>query len=131
MIDWWGPVVHEFYAATEGGGTSLRAAEWLQHPGSVGRAYPVARLAVLDDQGEALPAGEIGMIYLDDGIGFEYYKDPSKTAAARKHGMFTAGDYGYLDAEGWLYICDRRVDLIISGGVNIYPAEIEAVLLGN
>lgn len=129
MIDWWGPVLNEFYAATEGGGTSVGSADWLMRPGTVGRAYPVSRVAILDDEGRALAANEVGMIYMDDGIGFEYYKEPAKTLASRRNGMFTAGDYGYLDEEGWLFICDRRVDLIISGGVNIYPAEIEAVLM--
>lgn len=129
MIAWWGPVLYEFYAATEGGGTSVRSADWLANPGTVGRAYPTSQVSVLDEDGRELPPGEVGMIYMQDGAPFAYYKDPAKTEAARRGGRFTAGDYGYLDADGWLYICDRRVDLILSGGVNIYPAEIEAVLL--
>lgn len=129
MIDWWGPVIHEIYAATEGGGTSVSSHAWLRRPGTVGKAWPISRLAILDDHGNIVPPGETGLIYMDDGIGFTYYGDTEKTRSSTCNGMFTAGDYGYMDEDGWLFIRDRRVDLIISGGVNIYPAEIEAVLI--
>lgn len=129
MIDWWGPIIHEYYAASEGGGTHVTAADWLVRPGTVGRAYPHSEVRILDEMGRNLPAGEVGLIYMRDGNKFEYFEDPVKTALAKRDGFFTAGDYGALDDEGWLFICDRRSDLIISGGVNIYPAEIEAVLM--
>jgi long-chain acyl-CoA synthetase len=129
MIDWLGPVLHEYYAATEGGGTYVGPQDWLQHPGTVGCAWAGSEVVILDDEGNALPAGEIGYIYFRSGDRFEYFKAPEKTAAARHGDMFTVGDLGHLDDEGWLYLSDRRSDLIISGGVNIYPAEIESVLL--
>jgi long-chain acyl-CoA synthetase len=129
MIDWWGPVIHEYYAASEGGGTHVTAADWLARPGTVGRAYPHSEVRILDEQGRNLPAGEVGLVYMRDGNEFEYFEDPVKTTLAKCDGFFTAGDYGRLDKDGWLFICDRRSDLIISGGVNIYPAEIEAVLM--
>jgi long-chain acyl-CoA synthetase len=130
MIEWWGPVINEYYAATEGGGTLVTSPDWLAHPGTVGRPFPGANVRVLDDDGAECPAGQPGTIYMGSAIGsFEYHRDPEKTAANRRDGMFTVGDVGYFDEEGWLYLCDRRADMIISGGVNIYPAEIEAVLL--
>jgi long-chain acyl-CoA synthetase len=129
MIDWLGPVLHEYYAATEGGGTYVGPQDWLEHPGTVGRAWAGSEVVILDDDGNALPAGEIGNIYFRSGDRFEYFKAPEKTAAARHGDMFTVGDLGHLDDEGRLYLSDRRSDLIISGGVNIYPAEIESVLL--
>jgi long-chain acyl-CoA synthetase len=129
MIDWLGPVLHEYYAATEGGGTYVGPQDWLRHPGTVGRAWAGSEVVVLDDDGSPLPAGGIGNIYFRSGDEFEYFKAPEKTAAAHRGDLFTVGDLGHLDAEGWLYLSDRRSDLIISGGVNIYPAEIESVLL--
>jgi long-chain acyl-CoA synthetase len=129
MLDWWGPVVTEYYAATEGGGTGITAKEWLARPGSVGKAWPGAEVRVLDDNGDDLPTGEPGLVYLRMGTStFDYHKDSEKTLASRARGMFTVGDVGYLDADGYLYLCDRKGDVIISGGVNIYPAEIEAEL---
>ncbi|MEJ3746755.1 acyl-CoA synthetase [Actinomycetes bacterium KLBMP 9797] len=129
MLDWWGPVVVEYYAASEGGGTLITAREWLERPGSVGRAWPGSRVRVLDDNGDDVPTGEPGQVYLQMGAaGFEYHGDQEKTRAAWREGMFTVGDIGYLDDDGYLYLCDRRGDLIISGGVNIYPAEIESEL---
>ncbi|MGB3444546.1 MAG: acyl-CoA synthetase [Actinophytocola sp.] len=126
MLDWWGPVVTEYYAATEGGGTAISAAEWLKKPGSVGRAWPGSVVAVLDDDGEPVPTGTPGLVYMRMGEStFEYHKDVDKTRAARVGNLFTLGDIGYLDEDGYLYLCDRKADLIISGGVNIYPAEIE------
>jgi long-chain acyl-CoA synthetase len=129
MLEWWGPVVTEYYAATEGGGTGISAREWLARPGSVGQAWPGSEVRVLDDNGDDLPAGEPGLVYLRMGTStFDYHHDREKTLAARARGMFTVGDIGYLDADGYLYLCDRKGDMIISGGVNIYPAEIEAEL---
>ena len=129
MLDWWGPVVIEYYAATEGGGTGITAQEWLARPGSVGRAWPGSEVRVLDEEGNDLPTGEPGLVYLRMGTStFDYHGDRDKTLASRARGMFTVGDIGYLDADGYLYLCDRKGDLIISGGVNIYPAEIESEL---
>jgi long-chain acyl-CoA synthetase len=129
MIDWWGPVITEYYAATEGGGTIITAGEWLARPGSVGTPWPGSEVRVLDDGGDDVPAGETGLVYLRMGAStFDYHKDRDKTLAARARGMFTVGDIGYLDSAGYLYLCDRKSDMIISGGVNIYPAEIEAEL---
>jgi long-chain acyl-CoA synthetase len=129
MIDWWGPVVTEYYAATEGGGSVITAQDWLARPGSVGTAWPGSEVRVLDDNGDDAPTGEPGLVYLRMGAStFEYHKDRDKTLAARARGMFTVGDIGYLDADGYLYLCDRKGDMIISGGVNIYPAEIESEL---
>jgi long-chain acyl-CoA synthetase len=129
MLDWWGPVVIEYYAASEGGGTGITAQEWLQRPGSVGKAWAGSEVRVLDESGNDLPPGEPGLVYLRMGTStFDYYKDEEKTKASRSRGMFTVGDIGYLDEDGYLYLCDRKGDMIISGGVNIYPAEIEAEL---
>ncbi|PRZ42860.1 long-chain acyl-CoA synthetase [Antricoccus suffuscus] len=130
MIDWWGPVIYEYYASTEGGGTSVRPEAWLQHPGTVGRGWDDGvEVEIHDEQGNLLPAGEIGTVYIRSGETFSYYKDPDKTAAAWRGDVFTMGDMGYLDEDGWLFLADRRSDMILSGGVNIYPAEIESVLL--
>jgi long-chain acyl-CoA synthetase len=129
MLEWWGPVVIEYYAATEGGGTLITANEWLQRPGSVGRPWSYSEVRVLDDNGDDAPTGEPGLVYMRMGAStFDYHKDQSKTLAGRARGMFTVGDIGYLDSGGYLYLCDRKGDMIISGGVNIYPAEIEAEL---
>ncbi|MGH3206535.1 MAG: acyl-CoA synthetase [Trebonia sp.] len=129
MIDWWGAVITEYYAATEGGGTIITAGEWLARPGSVGAAWPGSEVRVLADGGDDAPAGQTGLVYLRMGTStFDYHNDRDKTLAARARGMFTVGDIGYLDPEGYLYLCDRKSDMIISGGVNIYPAEIEAEL---
>jgi long-chain acyl-CoA synthetase len=130
MIEWWGPVIYEYYAATEGGGTYVTSPEWLERPGTVGRAFPGATIKILDDDGDECAAGTSGTVYMGSAIGsFEYYKDPGKTADARKGDLFTVGDVGYLDEAGWLFLNDRKADMIISGGVNIYPTEIEAALL--
>jgi long-chain acyl-CoA synthetase len=130
MIEWWGPVIYEYYAATEGGGTYVKPKDWLEHPGTVGRPFPGATVKIYDDEGNELGPGEVGTIYMGTPLGnFEYYKDPEKTQSARRNGLFTVGDMGYLDPDGWLFLSDRKADMIISGGVNIYPAEIEAALL--
>jgi long-chain acyl-CoA synthetase len=130
ILEWWGPVIYEYYGATEGGGAVARPDEWLARPGTVGRPWPGSTIQVLDDAGRACPPGEPGAVYMSSAIGdFEYHNDRDKTDANRLDGMFTVGDIGYLDEDGWLFLCDRKADMVISGGVNIYPAEIEAVLL--
>ncbi len=130
MLEWWGPVIDEYYAASEGGGTIVFAEEWLARPGTVGRAWPNSEVVVLDDDGRELPPGEVGTVYMHMHSGnFEYYKDQAKTDASRHGRFFTVGDVGYLDADGWLFLSDRKNDMIISGGANIYPAEIESVLI--
>lgn len=132
MIDWWGRCVEEYYAASEGGGTFATAEEWLKKPGTVGKAWPISEIAVLDDDGKPLPAGRLGTVYLRmDTGGFSYHKDEDKTRESRVGDFFTVGDLGFLDEDGYLFLRDRKIDLIISGGVNIYPAEIEAVLLSH
>ncbi len=129
MLEWWGPVIYEYYAATEGGGTLVTPEEWLAHPGTVGRAWPNSEIRILDDEGRDCPPGTPGTVYMRLGQNdFEYHKDRRKTEENRREGFFTVGDMGYLDEEGYLYLCDRKIDMIISGGVNIYPAEIEAAL---
>jgi long-chain acyl-CoA synthetase len=132
MIEWWGPVIDEYYAASEGGGTLVFASEWLEHPGTVGRAWPISEIAVLDDDGNPLPAGQVGTVYMAMQTGnFEYFKDKEKTEKSRQGRYFTVGDVGMLDKDGWLFLRDRKTDMIISGGANIYPAEIESVLIMN
>ncbi|HWC84306.1 MAG TPA: acyl-CoA synthetase [Pseudonocardiaceae bacterium] len=129
MLDWWGPVVIEYYAATEGGGATIMGEEWLEKPGSVGRPWPGSVIKVLDEQGRELPAGQVGTVYLKMGAAsFEYHKDREKTDKARAGDLFTVGDIGYLDEDGYLFLRDRKSDMIISGGVNVYPAEIEGEL---
>ena len=129
MLTWWGPVVTEYYAATEGGGTTITAAEWLERPGSVGRAWPGSVVRILDDDGNDVPAQTPGLVYLRMGTStFEYHGDQEKTQASRVGDLFTLGDIGYLDDDGYLYLCDRKSDMIITGGVNVYPAEIEGEL---
>ncbi|HEV2309758.1 MAG TPA: acyl-CoA synthetase [Acidimicrobiia bacterium] len=130
MLEWWGPVIDEYYAASEGGGTIVFADEWLERPGTVGRAWPISEIVILDDDGNELPAGEVGTVYMHMQTGnFEYYKDKDKTDRSRRGKFFTVGDVGVLDDDGWLFLRDRKTDMIISGGANIYPAEIEAVLI--
>ncbi len=131
MLEWFGPVIYEYYGATEGGGTIARPDEWLQHPGTVGRPWPGADVRILDDEGRDLPPGEVGTVYMKVLVDFTYKDDPQKTAANRVDGYFTVGDVGELDADGYLYLRDRKIDMIISGGVNIYPAEVEAALLAH
>jgi long-chain acyl-CoA synthetase len=130
MLDWWGPVIWEFYAGTEGGGTTARPEDWLAKPGTVGTAWEGTSVHVLDDDGKEAAPGEAGTIYFGTGapIAFEYKGDPEKTAGSRRGDLFSLGDIGYKDEDGSLFLLDRRTDLIISGGVNIYPAEIESVL---
>jgi long-chain acyl-CoA synthetase len=130
MIEWWGDSIWEYYAATEGGGTIVSPQEWMKKPGTVGKAWPNAEIKIFDDAGNECPTGTPGTVYMLRGqADFEYYKDKEKTDKARRGKYFTVGDIGYLDADGYLFLCDRKADMIISGGVNIYPAEIESVLL--
>ncbi|MEV6909594.1 acyl-CoA synthetase [Amycolatopsis sp. NPDC051071] len=130
MLEWWGPVVTEYYAATEGGGTAISGEEWLKKPGSVGLPWPGSTIKILDDEGTELPAGETGTVYMKMGDSkFEYHKDRAKTDKARVGDLFTLGDVGHLDEDGYLFLHDRKADLIISGGVNVYPAEIEGELV--
>ena len=131
MIDWWGPVIHEFYGSTESSAVTLAtSADALAKPGTVGRAVEGAELRILDEAGRVLPAGEVGEIFtrfaeLPD---FTYHSKPAERAKVDRDGFMTSGDVGYLDEDGYLFLCDRKRDMVISGGVNIYPAEIEAVL---
>ncbi len=131
MMDWLGPIIHEYYAGTEGGGTSISAEDWLRKPGSVGRPIAGRELHVLDDAGQPLPPGQVGRVFFSAPAagGFEYFKDEAKTAAAYRGNCFTLGDQGYIDEDGYLFLTGRTSELIISGGVNIYPAEVDAVLL--
>lgn len=130
MIAWWGPVLWEYYAGTEGNGLTLvDSADWLAHKGTVGRAV-LGTLKICGPDGEELPVGQAGTIYFADGRPFEYYNDPGKTAESRHpKGWTTLGDVGYVDAEGYLYLTDRKAHMIISGGVNIYPQETENLLV--
>lgn len=131
MIAWWGPVIWEFYGGTESGPVSFCSSEdALKKPGSVGRATPGAELRILDDEDRPLPNGQIGEIYssLPSYPDFTYHNDPEKRRGVERDGFITCGDVGYVDEDGYLFICDRKRDMVISGGVNIYPAEIEAVL---
>ncbi len=132
MLDWWGPIVYEYYSGTEGNGqTAISPQEWLQHPGSVGRPV-LGAVHILDDSGQELGPGETGRVYFSGGPRFEYYKDPAKTAAAYdSEGRSTLGDIGHVDADGYLYLTDRASHMIISGGVNIYPREVEDVLVSH
>lgn len=130
MIQWWGPVLQEYYAGTEGNGfVAIDSEQWLAHPGSVGRPL-VGQIHITDDEGTELTPGEPGTIWFEGGGSFEYHNDPAKTAASRDpRGWSTLGDVGYVDEEGWLYLTDRKAFMIISGGVNIYPQEAENVLV--
>jgi len=132
MLDWWGDCVWEYYAATEGGGTIASPQDWRARPGTVGKAWPISELLIADEEGNAQPTGRPGTIYMKMGVAtFEYYGDEEKTNANRLLDYFTVGDIGYLDEEGFLFLCDRKADMIISGGTNIYPAEIEAEIILN
>ena len=130
MLDWWGPVVVEYYAATEGGGTTIFAEEWLKKPGSVGKAWSYSVVKILDERGAELPPNAQGLVYMQmGGSNFAYHKSEQKTRESRVGDLFTVGDIGYLDEDGYLFLCDRKSDMIISGGVNVYPAEIEGELV--
>jgi long-chain acyl-CoA synthetase len=131
MIEWWGPIVSEYYAGTEGGGlTWIDSADWLDHPGSVGRAA-WGEIHICAESGEELPRGEPGVVRFGGGVNaFEYHNDPEKTRRTfDERGWSTLWDVGYLDADGYLYLTDRLTYMIVSGGVNIYPQEVEDHLL--
>lgn len=130
MIEWWGPVVHEYYAGTEGGGSFITAEEWLERPGSVGRHWSDGQILILDDDGNPIDEPEVeGTVYFgapeDPDARFAYHKDEEKTRDIYVGDAFTLGDIGYKDAEGYLFLTDRKTNMIISGGVNIYPQEVE------
>ena len=133
MIDWWGPILIEYYAGTEGNGvTIINSQEWLAHRGSVGRAY-VGEIKIVDEQsGDVQPPRVNGVVYFAGGPPFAYRNDAAKTRSAySREGWSTLGDIGYLDEDGYLYLTDRKAHMIISGGVNIYPQETENVLIGH
>jgi long-chain acyl-CoA synthetase len=130
MIEWWGPILIEYYAGSEGNGVTVSTSQqWLTHRGTVGRAV-VGKVKILDENDEERPTGEIGTVYFADAPAFAYHNDPEKTKKAyNEKGWSTLGDVGYLDAEGFLYLTDRKSYMIISGGVNIYPQETENLLI--
>ncbi len=132
MIAWWGPIINEYYGSTETGAVVFCTSdEWLAHPGTVGKPLPNVRLRILDEAGEDVTPGEPGDLYvrLTTGLDFTYHGDDAKRRKAEKDGLIGVGDIAYQDADGFIYLCDRRNNMVISGGVNIYPAEIEAELL--
>ncbi len=132
MIDWWGPVFNESYAASELGWVShIGSEDALRRPGSAGRALPGVEVAVLSDSGEPVPQGEVGLLYARSSAvpDFSYAHDPEARRKLERDGLWTLGDMGYVDANGFIFLVDRQSDMVISGGVNIYPAEIEAALL--
>ena len=132
MIEWWGPVVNEYYGSTEGSiVTTATSQDWQERPGTVGKPSAMVQIRIVGEDGQDVPTGESGEIYVKNIMGsdFEYHNEPEKTVAVHlEPGVFTFGDIGYFDADGYLYLSDRKIDMIISGGVNIYPAEIEGVL---
>ncbi|MDO8399466.1 MAG: acyl-CoA synthetase [Bradyrhizobium sp.] len=131
MIEWWGPVIYEFYGSTESGAVTFANSEdALKKPGTVGKIAPGAELRFVGDDGKILPQGEIGEIYsrIPGNPDFTYHNKPEKRAEIDLDGFITSGDVGYIDQDGYVFICDRKRDMVISGGVNIYPAEIESAL---
>jgi long-chain acyl-CoA synthetase len=132
MIAWWGPIIHEYYAGTEGNGFCyISAAEWLTHKGSVGRGL-TAEVKICDDEGEPVPPRTEGVVHFAGGPPLSYHNAPEKVAEnTNKYGWTTLGDVGWVDEEGYLYLTDRKSFMIISGGVNIYPQEIENLLIGH
>jgi long-chain acyl-CoA synthetase len=135
MIEWWGPVLLEAYGATEVGVTcSITSEDWLAHPGSVGRAVAPYEVVVVDDDGAEVPPGVEGRLCFRDatGRGVVYHGDPERSAAAHvAPGVFTLGEVGQVDADGWVYVTDRVADMVVTGGVNVYPAELEQVLVAH
>jgi long-chain acyl-CoA synthetase len=133
MIEWWGPIIHEYYGATEGlGFAACNSEEWLAHPGTVGKVV-LGELSVLDDDMQPLPLGEPGTLWFKSATEFQYHRDEEKTreATSSDGSMTTVGDVGYVDADGFLYLTDRKTFMIISGGVNIYPQETEDLLISH
>ena len=130
MIEWFGPIVWEYYAATEGMGSFVDSARWLERPGTIGRPFLPDQVVVGDEDGTPLPAGEIGLVYIKpvEAARFAYFKDDKENASTYRGDYFTLGDVGYMDGDGYLFLTDRTANLIISGGVNIYPAEVDAAL---
>jgi long-chain acyl-CoA synthetase len=134
MIEWWGPRFIEYWGSSEGGAYCVATSEeWLQHPGTVGKPVPNYEVTAVDDSGERLGPGEVGLLLCRNSMSdepFRYWEAPEKTRGAYPApGTFTVHDMGSIDAEGYVYLADRASDMIISGGVNIYPAEVEAVLM--
>lgn len=129
MMQWWGPVVWETYGGVEGAATIAKPMAWLARPGTVGRAVRGVRLSILDDDGQEVPTGQVGHVYVDNGVGFTYHDDPDQTAAAFRGRRFSLGDMGRVDGDGYLFLADRAKDMVITGGTNVYPAEVEGVLL--
>jgi long-chain acyl-CoA synthetase len=130
MLAWWGNCIWEYYAASEGGGTVASPQDWIKKPGTVGKPWPLSEIKIFGDDGTPCAPNQVGTVYMKMAdYKFEYHKDKKKTEDAWKDGLFTVGDAGYLDDDGFLFLCDRKADMIISGGVNIYPAEIEGVLI--
>ena len=131
LIEWLGPIVSEYYAATEGTGCSVDAKTWLEKPGTVGKPNPEDQVKVGDEDGNELPRGEVGLVFMKAlaATKFDYFKDDEKTSRTYRGEYFTLGDVGYMDEDGYLFLTDRSANLIISGGVNIYPAEVDAILL--
>ncbi|HKY16122.1 MAG TPA: AMP-binding protein [Microthrixaceae bacterium] len=129
MFDWWGPVIWETYGGMEGAATIAKPHHWLARPGTVGRAIRGMAVRILDDDGNELASEEVGHVFMEPtGPSFEYRGDPELTRSVHRGRAFTIGDMGYVDGDGFLFLCDRAKDLIISGGVNIYPAEVEGAL---
>lgn len=132
MIEWFGPIINEYYAATEGAGTTVKSEEWLTKPGTVGKPPTPDHIRILDEEGNDCAPGEIGTVYLKaPEARFSYFKDDDKTSSSYRDDHYTLGDVGYLDADGYLFLTDRSANLIISGGVNVYPAEVEEALIGH
>jgi long-chain acyl-CoA synthetase len=129
MIDWIGPVVYEYYGASEGGGTTTNSHDWLRYPGTVGKPWPSADIKILDEEGNPVPTGEHGLVWMLAGaFDFKYHNAPEKTASSKRGDYFTVGDIGHVNEEGFLFLHGRASDIIITGGVNIHPSEIEAVM---
>jgi len=133
MMAWWGPILHEFYSGTEASGvTMIGPEEWLAKPGSVGKAR-MGVIHIVDDAGDEVPAGHEGAVYFEGGLDFKYLNDPAKTAESRLPGRTwsTMGDLGYVDEDGYLFLTDRKAYMIVTGGVNVYPQEVEDVLIAH
>lgn len=131
MLDWWGPILHEYYSSTEAAGmTWISPQQWQEHPGSVGTPL-LGELHILDDEGGELPSGQVGEVCFGDIVPFEYHQDPVKTAGSRRGDLVTVGDLGYVDDDGYLYLTDRRSNMVISGGVNIFPQQAENLLIAH
>jgi long-chain acyl-CoA synthetase len=130
MLDWWGPVIWETYGGSEGAATIAAPEQWLERPGTVGHPIRGVEIEILDDDGHRMPTGQVGNVYIRPAAKpFSYHRNRELTEASFRDGRFTIGDVGYLDENGYLFLRDRAKDMIITGGVNVYPAEVEHVLL--